>query len=57
MIETPGYFVHQWDLRLRDLIPTSYVSEDLGETETKGKRRETKGGIKKEKGQKQGADG
>ncbi|KAK4033182.1 hypothetical protein C8A01DRAFT_50195 [Parachaetomium inaequale] len=24
MIDTPGYFVHQWDLRLRDLIPTSY---------------------------------
>lgn len=27
MIDTPGYFVHQWDIRLRDLIPTSYVSE------------------------------
>ncbi|RYP79655.1 hypothetical protein DL770_006575 [Monosporascus sp. CRB-9-2] len=24
MIETPGYFVHQWDLRYRDLIPTAY---------------------------------
>ncbi|GAB1319644.1 hypothetical protein MFIFM68171_09854 [Madurella fahalii] len=24
MIDTPGYFVHQWDIRLRDLIPTSY---------------------------------
>ncbi|KAK4145172.1 uncharacterized protein C8A04DRAFT_36085 [Dichotomopilus funicola] len=24
MVKTPGYFVHQWDIRLRDLIPTSY---------------------------------
>ncbi|KAL2174431.1 uncharacterized protein P884DRAFT_314774 [Thermothelomyces heterothallicus CBS 202.75] len=23
-VDTPGYFVHQWDIRLRDLIPTSY---------------------------------
>ncbi|KAL2016751.1 hypothetical protein VTK56DRAFT_3099 [Thermocarpiscus australiensis] len=23
-IDTPGYFVHQWDIRLRDLMPTSY---------------------------------
>ncbi|KAL2835137.1 hypothetical protein BDW59DRAFT_4010 [Aspergillus cavernicola] len=26
LIETPGYFVHTWNVRLRDVIPTQYVS-------------------------------
>lgn len=25
LIETPGYYVHQWNLKLGQLIPTSYV--------------------------------
>ena len=25
LIETPGYFVHQWNLKLGQLIPTSFV--------------------------------
>ncbi|KAE8342431.1 hypothetical protein BDV24DRAFT_150357 [Aspergillus arachidicola] len=24
MVKMPGYFVHQWDVRLRDFIPTNY---------------------------------
>ncbi|KAH8689592.1 hypothetical protein BGW36DRAFT_412363 [Talaromyces proteolyticus] len=30
MIETPGYFVHQWDLRLKDLIPANYYTLVFG---------------------------
>jgi hypothetical protein len=26
MVDTPGYFVHQWNVRLKDVIPTNYVS-------------------------------
>jgi hypothetical protein len=26
LIDTPGYFVHQWNVRLKDMIPTTYVS-------------------------------
>ena len=26
LIKTPGYFVHQWNIRLKDLTPTRYVS-------------------------------
>jgi hypothetical protein len=26
LMETPGYFVHQWDVRLGDLITVGYVS-------------------------------
>lgn len=25
LIETPGYFVHQWNLKLGQLVPTSFV--------------------------------
>ncbi|PNP85076.1 hypothetical protein FNYG_01601 [Fusarium nygamai] len=24
MVDTPGYFVHQWNVRLKDVIPTNY---------------------------------
>lgn len=26
IIEVPGFFVHQWDVLLRDVIPMNYVS-------------------------------
>jgi hypothetical protein len=26
LIKTPGYFVHQWNVRLKDMIPTQYVN-------------------------------
>jgi hypothetical protein len=26
LVDTPGYFVHQWNVRLKDVIPTNYVS-------------------------------
>lgn len=29
MVDTPGYFVHQWNVRLKDVIPTNYVSIPL----------------------------
>lgn len=25
MVKIPGYFVHQWNVRLRDIMPTNYV--------------------------------
>lgn len=27
MVKMPGYFVHQWDVRLRDFMPTNYVGD------------------------------
>ncbi|KAI0133844.1 hypothetical protein BJ170DRAFT_176810 [Xylariales sp. AK1849] len=32
MIYTPGYFVHQWDVRLRDTIPMTYLVFVMGNT-------------------------
>lgn len=25
MVETPGYFVHTWNVRVKDMLPTQYV--------------------------------
>lgn len=29
MVETPGYFVHTWNVRVKDMLPTQYVRTSI----------------------------